>query len=127
MIANTIFRGQRRNWELLPKIGRLKVPNLRDYEYQLMEDFKREALPYIDWPFDYNSPWDWLALAQHHGLPTRLLDWTSNPLAGLWFAVRNTPDKLRCPAVVWVFNPREEDILGGHLKTGHTGSLQNRP
>lgn len=83
------FRGHSNlDWDLIPKAGRY---TFKDYDEELIfRPWKRKAYSYIDTiPQD---DWDWLALAQHHGLATRLLDWTYNPLAACYFAIRDLSD-----------------------------------
>ena len=115
-----LFRGQREDWPLEPKIARLKLRSREDTvlrtERKMREDFELQALAFaIDW--EPESDWEWLSLAQHYGMATRLLDWTANSLAALWFAVRKPPihegrkDDGWRTAVVWVLEPQENDYV----------------
>jgi len=106
-----IFRGQTKGkgWPLVPSVGRdTNRSLLLQREREILEQFQRESVPYVD--VVPATPWQWLALAQHNRLPTRLLDWTMNPLAGLWFAVKD-PAIGDESGVVWAFHYEEEEAV----------------
>ncbi len=109
---DVLFRGQRFDWTLKPKLGRL-VPRYSEtsveIEEHMLNSFKTRSLPHLS--IAPKSEWEWLSLAQHHGMATRLLDWTTNPLAALWFAVHK-PAIDKKPGVLWLFLPNEEDHIG---------------
>lgn len=104
-----LFRGQEYNWPLIPKIGRIKLKQTDFFqcEKDMLNDFKRLSRPYLN-RIPAND-WEWLAIAQHHGMATRLLDWTTNPLAALWFAVSRPV--ARGYGVLWLLNVPEEYVL----------------
>jgi FRG domain len=103
------FRGQAdQAWELVPKVHRhlqrLSPPvqvdefsDLARIERDLYREFERRAHGRAE----AMKPWQGLCLAQHHGVPTRLLDWTTSIQTAAYFAVTGEPEK---DAAVWVLS-----------------------
>lgn len=84
-----VFRGVSKwDYELLPKVGRPEIETKN--EKRIFEFFVREAVAHQ--PSLPTSEWELLAIAQHYGLPTRLLDWTENALVAAFFACIENAD-----------------------------------
>lgn len=97
-----LFRGQSHNNPLLPNICRNNsLEDTTELERKMLEDFKRRSALLIK--KEFTTDWEWLVYAQHFGLKTRLLDWTSNPLIALWFACEN-PKTLNTDSYLYIFS-----------------------
>jgi FRG domain len=113
-----LFRGQNVDKPLLPRIARIAEERQLAYqtvvqiERDMLQRFQRESVPFLRGAQPRND-WEWLSVAQHQGLPTRLLDWTANALAALWFAVASDPPKGLPGGVLWVLEvePDHEAVL----------------
>lgn len=100
--GNWIFRGVRQsNYELMPKIGRpgsrkalsggADLGYDRNAEETMIRHFMRAAGPYVK--HVPSTRLEWLALAQHHGMFTRLLDWSESLLVAAYFAVEDARER----------------------------------
>lgn len=85
---------------------RKSVDKLLEIENDLYEEFGRCAtqLSLTDTK-SIDDEWDSYFLMQHHGAPTRLLDWSDGALIALHFAARNKPIPPKSGSIVYVLDP----------------------
>lgn len=86
--------GEKEIYPLKPSIGRYSfLSTLTDsefikYEEEILLIFENHLRGHSG--YEARDMWELMAVAQHHGLPTRFMDWSTNPLVALYFAVRDT-------------------------------------
>lgn len=103
------FRGESGDTiPLCPKIASVGA----NIENHLLQSFRRQAGGLADVP-DREQTDMWLFLAQHYGVPTRLIDWTEGALLGLYFAINQG----RPNPTVYMLNPRRLNELAGSKTT----------
>lgn len=101
-----IFRGQPSDYPLASSLERackragVSLSRARDTEYRLVREFQRRFHFYSVRAPNSDSILEWLAIMQHHGAPTRLLDWTYSLFVAAYFAVESA----ETDSVVWALN-----------------------
>jgi hypothetical protein len=110
--SNWAFRGERdERWPLFSSLSRY-LQNFGvapgawpEQEGRILRIFKRKAHQFLDKPPAWDDDFQWLALMQHHGAPTRLIDFTWSPYVAAFFALERTLGD----GVIWAINPARVD------------------
>src|SRR5215472_10657179 len=110
--SNWAFRGERdERWPLYSGLSRY-MQNFgvaRDawpeQEARILRIFRRKAHQFLEKPPDADDDFQWMALMQHHGAPTRLIDFTWSPYVAAFFALERTT----ADGVIWALNPGRID------------------
>lgn len=112
------YRGHRdQSWQL--QASAFRRSEHRDHERAMLARFRQEAASAgLQYSFD---EWGWITFAQHHALPTRLLDWSQSPLIGLFFACEPDPadSAVETDGEFFLLHPNDLNEEAGDDDGGH--------
>lgn len=120
--SRSLYKGlSNAQWHLSTSLYRNCMAKKNALEETILRSFTKYA-SYED-PALKDSVWRQLIIGQHHGLPTRMLDWTYSPLIGLHFATSAEPVKLGTrDALLWKIDGKE---LNERLPDKYQRELKN--
>ena len=107
-----LYRGQGEAKDLLPSL-------FRKFKEARMLKRLKERIPERT-PSRPKNDWDWLSFGQHYGLPTRLLDWSKDPLIALYFAVEKSA---AISPTVYIYHAQLTQIVGPISRRGSPANI----
>lgn len=120
--------GKHSNSSLQPRLyrSRKQLSDLLKIEKRLFDEFERCGVQLSGGIIE--DEWDWYFLMQHHGGPTRLLDWSDGALLALHFAIRDKNPPVEADSLVYIVDPYWLNSLLDELPTvkARTATWKNR-
>ncbi|MDH5886539.1 FRG domain-containing protein [Vibrio splendidus] len=106
----SLSRGQSKDYKLLPSALRKDEAGNRKYTRRavnnFLTNFRVNSYQYMENPWDVNSDIEWMLHAQHYGIPTKLMDFTTSHITSLLFSVEKAfSDKDESDAVIYFLDP----------------------
>jgi hypothetical protein len=120
------YRGHRdQSWRL--EASAFRIERHRSGERAMLARFRQEAAAAgLQYAFD---EWGWITFAQHHALPTRLLDWSQGPLVALFFACERGSEPantgVESDGEFFVLHPNDLNVEAGDNDGGHPRLLSD--
>jgi hypothetical protein len=102
-LDTSLDRAVKREWSSADSKGYYHLD--RDIEQAgLLARFRQQAHLYLRHPPSDDDLGSWFALMQHHGVPTRLLDWTASPYVAMYFALEQESERTEKLSAIWAIN-----------------------